>query len=100
MGATEPFRARKRASEAAKLGPGASERPQIEPERACSNAKTLHERAKHCDFLKSGCERARQCEKVRVGGAVGALMSEAPGTPSGNIDRDKILQLNIFLTTN
>ena len=48
-----------------KSSPGASGRPKIEPERFISRDKTRKSRAKLCDFLKSGRERARRSDQER-----------------------------------
>ena len=39
-------------------------------------------------FYNLGANEASQSEKVRVGGAVGALISESPGPSSRILDRD------------
>ena len=43
-------------------------------------------------FFTLGANEASQSEKVRVGGAVGALMPEFPGAPSRILDRDMFEQ--------
>ena len=68
VGVNKPVRARKCTSDASKFSQGPSVRSKIEPQRTCSGEKMQHERAQHCDFLLSECERARQSNKVRVGG--------------------------------
>ena len=84
MGANKPIRPRNCTSAPAKSSLGPSERPKIVPERVCSNGKMQQKGAQQRDLFKSGCEQAFQGEKVRVGGAVGALMPEFPG-PSSRI---------------
>ena len=88
MGASKPVQARKCALEAAKSSLGSSERPQIEPDRACWAKKRSMGARSTAIFFKAGANEASRSEKVRYGGAVRALMSEDSGPPSSNLDRD------------
>ena len=62
-GVGEPVRARKCMSESAISSLGLSERPKIEPERACSSGETSENARSHAIFFKVGANEASRGDK-------------------------------------